>query len=125
MCSHGGGPAFFLDLKGTPFVDMDKNSKLAEEYRRLAQHYPKPKAVLVVSAHWEEAIPTVQTTASPSLYFDYYGFPKEAYELTWPAPGSPALAQRVRGLLKVRHGHDARASSAGTCSAWCGDCYIL
>ena len=63
--------------------------------------YP-PQAILVVSAHWEEGVPTVQTNPRPPLLFDYYGFPQETYELTWPAPGDPALAGRVRALLKVR-----------------------
>jgi aromatic ring-opening dioxygenase catalytic subunit (LigB family) len=58
-----------------------------------------PKAILAVSAHWEEAVPTVTTAARPPLLFDYYGCPPEAYTLTWPAPGDPALAARVRGLL--------------------------
>ena len=58
-----------------------------------------PRAVLVVSAHWEEAAPTVMSGKAPPLLFDYYGFPPESYELTWPAPGEPALAARGRELL--------------------------
>jgi aromatic ring-opening dioxygenase catalytic subunit (LigB family) len=54
---------------------------------------------LVISAHWEEAVPTVMSAARPPLLFDYYGFPKESYELTWPAPGDPHLAARVQQLL--------------------------
>jgi len=57
-------------------------------------------AVLVISAHWEAAVPTVTTAARPPLLFDYYGFPPESYRLTWPAPGDPALAARVRALLR-------------------------
>lgn len=52
-----------------------------------------------MSAHWEEKQFTVQEGSQPSLYFDYYGFPLEMYKLTWPAPGAPALAGRVRSLL--------------------------
>jgi aromatic ring-opening dioxygenase catalytic subunit (LigB family) len=59
----------------------------------------KPTALLVVSAHWEEAVPTVMTLARPPLLFDYYGFPPASYKLTWPAPGAPDLAARVRSLL--------------------------
>jgi aromatic ring-opening dioxygenase catalytic subunit (LigB family) len=60
----------------------------------------KPQAVLVVSAHWETRNgPTVNTCAAPPLLFDYHGFPPETYELTWPAPGDPALASRVKTLL--------------------------
>jgi aromatic ring-opening dioxygenase catalytic subunit (LigB family) len=57
------------------------------------------RALLVVSAHWEEAVPTVMSSAHPPMLYDYYGFPPEAYEITWPAPGAPELAARVRELL--------------------------
>jgi aromatic ring-opening dioxygenase catalytic subunit (LigB family) len=63
---------------------------------RLAQ---APRAILVVSAHWEEDLPTVNAAALPSLLFDYSGFPPHTYRLTWPAHGSPALALRIRNLL--------------------------
>ncbi len=53
----------------------------------------------MISAHWEAPVATVMTSPAPPLLFDYYGFPKESYELTWPAPGDPALAARVRELL--------------------------
>ena len=59
----------------------------------------KPKALLVISAHWEEKVPTVMSGTAPPLLFDYHGFPKHTYELTWPAPGSPTLAARVVELL--------------------------
>ncbi len=59
-----------------------------------------PRALLVVSAHWEEKLPTVTTSPAPPLLFDYSGFPPHTYQLKWPAPGSPELAAEVRGLLK-------------------------
>lgn len=58
-----------------------------------------PRAILVISAHWESAVPSVQTGAHPALLFDYYGFPEHTYQLTYPAPGSPPLAARVQALL--------------------------
>jgi aromatic ring-opening dioxygenase catalytic subunit (LigB family) len=61
----------------------------------------KPRALLVVSGHWEEDRPTVNAGAAPALLFDYGGFPDHTYQWTWPAPGSPALAQRVRALLAL------------------------
>ncbi|HET7545266.1 MAG TPA: class III extradiol ring-cleavage dioxygenase, partial [Polyangiaceae bacterium] len=94
---HGGGP--------WPFVDLGIGSKAEQAelaaYLRSVANVPKspPKAVLVISAHWEEPLPTVMTSAQPPLLFDYYGFPPESYQLTWPAPGEPALARRVRQLL--------------------------
>jgi aromatic ring-opening dioxygenase catalytic subunit (LigB family) len=59
-----------------------------------------PRALLVISAHWEEERPTVMNGPKPPLLFDYYGFPAESYQLTWPAPGEPALAARVQELLE-------------------------
>jgi aromatic ring-opening dioxygenase catalytic subunit (LigB family) len=58
------------------------------------------QALLVISAHWEEKVASVTTNPAPPLLFDYYGFPPHTYELTWPAPGSPELAARVRSLLQ-------------------------
>ena len=94
---HGGGPWPFVDLRiGT----KAEQAELATYLRSVAR-VPKsaPKAILVISAHWEEAVPTVMTGAKPPLLFDYYGFPPESYEITWPAPGEPGLARRVRELL--------------------------
>lgn len=59
----------------------------------------KPKALLVISGHWEEPAFTASTAAEPKLIFDYSGFPGHTYQLTWPAPGDPALAARVAELL--------------------------
>jgi aromatic ring-opening dioxygenase catalytic subunit (LigB family) len=59
----------------------------------------RPRALLVVSAHWEESAFTVNAQAAPDLLYDYGGFPEHTYRLTWPAPGSPELAARVRALL--------------------------
>jgi aromatic ring-opening dioxygenase catalytic subunit (LigB family) len=58
-----------------------------------------PKALLVVSGHWEEPAFTASTVAQPGLIFDYSGFPEHTYRLTWPAPGEPELASRAAGLL--------------------------
>jgi aromatic ring-opening dioxygenase catalytic subunit (LigB family) len=94
---HGGGPWPFVDLR---IGSKAEQAELARYLRSVASvpHTP-PKAVLVISAHWEEAVPTVMTSPAPPLLYDYYGFPPESYEITWPAPGEPALAQRVRALL--------------------------
>jgi aromatic ring-opening dioxygenase catalytic subunit (LigB family) len=53
----------------------------------------------VISAHWEEPVPTVMTSSAPPVFYDYYGFPKSSYEITWPAPGHPEVAARVQALL--------------------------
>lgn len=94
---HGGGPWPFVEL---PLGDKDERAQLAA-YLRALPRVPAvpPKALLVVSAHWEEPVPTVMTAAQPSLLYDYYGFPPEAYQVKWPAPGEPQLALRVQKLL--------------------------
>jgi len=94
---HGGGPWPFVRL---PFGSEAEQAELAR-YLRTVRDVPEspPKALLVISAHWEQPRPTVMNGKQPPLLFDYYGFPKESYELTWPAPGAPELAQRVQSLL--------------------------
>lgn len=94
---HGGGPWPFVDVG---FGDKDELEQLAAYLREL-RHLPKsrPKAVLVISAHWEENVPTVMSSPRPPMLYDYYGFPPESYEITWPAPGEPEVAARVRELL--------------------------
>jgi aromatic ring-opening dioxygenase catalytic subunit (LigB family) len=59
----------------------------------------RPKAILVISGHWEEQAFTVGSSPRPPMLFDYYGFPEATYRLRFDAPGSPALASRVRELL--------------------------
>jgi aromatic ring-opening dioxygenase catalytic subunit (LigB family) len=59
----------------------------------------RPDAILVISAHWEERAATLMGASSPAMFYDYYGFPDEAYTITYPAPGSPELAERIAGLL--------------------------
>jgi len=59
----------------------------------------RPKAVLVVSGHWEMQQPTVNIAERPKLLFDYYGFPEHTYRLKYPVPGAPDLEPRVRSLL--------------------------
>ena len=94
---HGGGPCFFMEPMRGP---KDTWDKMAAYLRGIAGSIgQRPKAVLVISGHWETEKPTVNAGAHPSLLFDYYNFPEHTYRLTYPAPGSPVLAQRVRDLL--------------------------
>jgi aromatic ring-opening dioxygenase catalytic subunit (LigB family) len=59
-----------------------------------------PKAMLVISGHWEEAGFTAAAVEKPGLIFDYSGFPPHTYQLTWPAPGEPELAARATTMLR-------------------------
>ncbi len=78
----------------------DTWDKMAEWLRGLASTLDqKPRAILVVSAHWETPEFTVMTQERPGLLFDYYGFPEHTYQLTYPAPGAPDVAQRIQALL--------------------------
>ena len=95
--SHGGGP--------WPWVDGMRQQFAATEraFARLPAQLPeRPRAVLVVTGHWEALDFTVSTAEHPPTEYDYYGFPPETYQIRYPAPGSPALAARVRDLLGAR-----------------------
>lgn len=93
---HGGGPCFFMDWD--PPDTWDRQRRFLEG---LAETLPaRPKALLVISGHWEAPVFTVQSHPAPSLLYDYHGFPAHTYELAWPAPGAPDLGRRVRGLLE-------------------------
>lgn len=89
---HGGGPM--------PLMDDPAHRGLIAFLCGLGAGYPKPAAVLLVSAHWEAREPAVNAAAAPPLLFDYYGFPPETYRITYPAPGQPELAAQVGQLLQ-------------------------
>lgn len=72
----------------------------AEPWQRWGRTLPKPKALLTISAHWEDAPVTIgRTRDHDELLYDYWGFPEFMYRLRYPAPGAPALADRVEQLL--------------------------
>lgn len=89
--SHGGGPLPLLGDKG--------HEGMINVLREITPTLIKPSAILVISAHWEENKPTITSSAFPSLIYDYYGFPKAAYEIKYPAPGSPELTNTIFNLL--------------------------
>jgi aromatic ring-opening dioxygenase catalytic subunit (LigB family) len=92
--SHGGGP--------WPWVDGMKEifAKTALEFAALPRRLPaKPKAVLMITGHWEAQEFSVSTAERPPMDYDYFGFPEHTYKLQYPAPGSPALAARVKELV--------------------------
>lgn len=95
---HGGGPWPWVKV---PFGSQAELDALAA-YLKSIGALPKepPKALLVISAHWEEPVPTVMTSENPPMLYDYFGFPPESYEIQWPAPGAPTVAGRVRELLE-------------------------
>jgi aromatic ring-opening dioxygenase catalytic subunit (LigB family) len=95
---HGGGPCFFID---PPAHSPHMWDGLAAYLRGIdASLGARPKAVLVISGHWENPLPTLNIASKPGLLFDYYGFPEHTYRLKYPAAGAPELAARVRTLLE-------------------------
>jgi aromatic ring-opening dioxygenase catalytic subunit (LigB family) len=92
--SHGGGPWPYVESMRQMFAKTER--ELAALPGRLPT---KPKAVLVITGHWEAAAFTVSTADHPSMMYDYGGFPEHTYHIRYPAPGSPTLAARVKNLL--------------------------
>ncbi|SDF58102.1 DODA-type extradiol aromatic ring-opening family dioxygenase [Desulfovibrio legallii] len=93
---HGGGPCFFMDWN-----PPDAWTELGAWLRSIPAQLPRrPKAQLVISAHWEAPRFTLLTTPAPELYYDYYDFPPHTYALQWPAPAAPELFGRVRSLVR-------------------------
>ena len=90
-------------------------SGLEDHLRGFAASLPeRPRAILVVSGHWEEDRPTVNIGRAPPLLFDHGGFPDYTYALTWPAPGAPELALSVCQLLA----QSGLASAADDVRGW-------
>lgn len=98
--SHGGGPL--------PLLGDARHEELVAQLEGISAQLETPKAILVVSAHWETETPTVTTAENPGLLYDYYGFPPESYEIQYPAQGHPALAQQV---LETLAKHDIGATA--------------
>lgn len=94
--SHGGGPWTHMDEMKAPYA------KTIEAFSQLQHRLPaKPKAILVISGHWEAPGFTVSTSEHPPMEYDYSGFPTHTYRIQYPAPGSPRVAARVRELLSA------------------------
>jgi 4,5-DOPA dioxygenase extradiol len=89
-------PVLYLSHGAPPLAD-DRlwTSQLAGWARRL----PHPRAILVVSAHWESAPLTLGATTTVPLTYDFWGFPEHYFQVRYPAPGAPELAEQVRKLL--------------------------
>ena len=93
--SHGGGPWPWMDDMRSTLVTLELS--LVDMPRQIGR---TPKAILMVTAHWEERAFTLGSNPAPGMVYDYGGFPAHTYSVVYPAPGAPALAQRVQGLLQ-------------------------
>ena len=92
-------PSTFI-AHGSPLL-LDDGAWVGE-LRRWASLLPRPKAVLMISAHWVDRPVTLGATRTIPLVYDFYGFPRKYYEVTYPAPGAPDLARRVRECLSSK-----------------------
>ena len=96
---HGGGPCFFLHPGEAP----DPMWRPMQAYLAgvIASLPERPRAILMISGHWEAPVPTIHVGERPELLFDYYGFPEHTYRLRWDAAGAPDVARRAAGLLQA------------------------
>ena len=92
--SHGGGPWPWLEGYRRQYGELERS------LQGIAAELGKPKAILVVTGHWEEERFTVSSGERPGMIYDYSGFPAHTYRIQYGAPGSPEVARRVRELLE-------------------------
>ncbi len=93
--SHGGGPWPWVQPMREFFAPLEASLK-----QMVADHGAPPKAILMISGHWEEDEVAIMGAAKPPMIYDYFGFPPHTYEITYDAPGAPDFAARTLGLLQ-------------------------
>ncbi len=103
-------PVLYLSHGAPPLAD---DALWTRQLAGWAGRLPTPTAILIVSAHWENAPLTVGATTTVPLVYDFWGFPRHYYDVTYPAPGAPALARSVRALLGTVHDDPARGLDHG------------
>ena len=90
-------PALFIS-HGAPSIGLDP-SPARDFLAGLGSAYQRPRAILVISAHYDAGRPTLTSGAQPETIHDFGGFPDELYRMTYPAPGDPVLAAEIASLL--------------------------
>ena len=97
MANQDRMPALYLSHGAPPLAD---HPSWPGELAVWSGDLPKPSAILMISAHWEEAPLALGATATVPLVYDFWGFPEHYYQVTYAAPGAPELAGKVRKLLR-------------------------
>lgn len=96
---HGGGPCFFMDTP--PGIPTDTWESMAAFLKGIDEELgERPRAVIVISAHWQRNNPTIYRQEKPALLYDYYGFPPHTYELTYPVSGDQQLTEEIAEALR-------------------------
>ncbi|MGH6631253.1 MAG: dioxygenase family protein, partial [Burkholderiales bacterium] len=91
-------PTLFLS-HGSPMHALQPGA-VRGVWENLGRTLPRPKAILIASAHWETNLPALTGAAQPETIHDFHGFPKPLYEIQYPAPGAPDIAARALKLLQ-------------------------
>jgi aromatic ring-opening dioxygenase catalytic subunit (LigB family) len=89
---HGGGPM--------PLLNDPGHKSLIDFLESFSSKIKRPEAILIISAHWEEACVSLTSASAPELIYDYGGFPPETYTIQYPAPGNPGLSHEIAELLE-------------------------
>lgn len=103
--SHGGGPM--------PILGDRYHLRMVDFLKGLSTKLKRPDAIVVLSAHWECPKPTLLCAQNPSLLYDYYGFPEEAYQLRYPSPMAVDLANHIASLFEDAVLDDTRGFDHG------------
>jgi 4,5-DOPA dioxygenase extradiol len=98
--AQGPMPALFISHGAPPLVD---DQRWTSELTRLAGELPRPRAILIVSAHWEAAPLMLGATSTVPLVYDFGGFPRRFYEATYATPGAPDIADAVEAMMPDGH----------------------
>ncbi len=92
--SHGGGPWPWIEDMRAAFGPLEQS------FVNLPDELPsRPTAVVMISGHWETDVYSVMASPKPPMVYDYYNFPPHTYDVVYPAPGAPKLAERIAGLV--------------------------